>query len=69
MAATQFYMESPPLFEWFGLRSPVPIIADVSIGDNMADMEEIKGSQPVQPSWYQPWEDDRPDAFMFARGL
>lgn len=68
-AAVQFYMESPPLRQWFGLNSPVPILADVSIGDNLADMDEIKDCVPYQPSWYQPWEDGRPDAYLFARSL
>ena len=61
MAAVKFYMETNPLDEWFGLAPPLPILADASLGPNMADMEEIKGLEAWQPDWYQPWEDGRAD--------
>jgi len=39
----KWYMESTPLYKWFDLRLPVPIIADVSFGINGASMNEMKG--------------------------
>jgi uracil-DNA glycosylase family 4 len=66
-AAIQFYMETPPLYEWFGLTPPIPIISDVALGDNLGDMEELEHSRPWQPDWYQPWEDEREDAFLYVR--
>jgi hypothetical protein len=39
----KWYMESTPLYKWFGMRLPVPIIADVSFGINGASMNEMKG--------------------------
>jgi DNA polymerase I-like protein with 3'-5' exonuclease and polymerase domains len=35
------YMETNPLKEWFGFTPPIPIIADVSIGMNLAKMIEL----------------------------
>ena len=37
------YMESVPIKEWFGIDMKVPILADVSFGENMGDTHELKG--------------------------
>ena len=50
----QFFMQNQPLFEWFNLRCPIPIVADVSIGTNLADEKEQKGLVATAPSWYVP---------------
>jgi DNA polymerase I-like protein with 3'-5' exonuclease and polymerase domains len=39
------YMETNPLEEWFGLKLPIPIEADVSIGYNLSEMHELS------PKW------------------
>lgn len=36
------YMESNPLKEWFDFTSPIPIIADIKMGHNLAKMTELK---------------------------
>ncbi len=51
--AVKFYMESPPLKEWFGLTPPIPIIADVAFGKNLADMEKAKGLKAKAPCWFR----------------
>jgi DNA polymerase I-like protein with 3'-5' exonuclease and polymerase domains len=56
-AALKFYMESPPLEEWFGLKAPFPIVSDVSKGVNLGEMEEMKGLQAKAPSWYRSGEE------------
>lgn len=38
------YMETNPLKEWFGFTPPIPIVADVSIGMNLAKMIELEKS-------------------------
>lgn len=40
--AVKKYMESNPLEKWFGFKSPIPIVAEVSLGKNLAKMTEIK---------------------------
>lgn len=40
--AVKHYMETNPLKEWFGFDPPIPIIADVSIGKNLAKMIELE---------------------------
>lgn len=51
-AALKFYMESPPLEDWFGIVAPFPIVSDVSRGMNLGEMKEIEGLQAKRPSWY-----------------
>lgn len=53
-SAVKFYLESPPLKEWFGLDLPVPIVADVSVGTNLGTMDELDGVKSVAPEWYRP---------------
>ena len=47
----RYYMESNPLDEWFGLRLPVPILADASIGPRLSDMDEVH-VDAVCPVWF-----------------
>ncbi len=51
--AIKWYMESPPLEEWFDITPIVPIVADVSIGDDLGTMDERGDIQAVRPSWAQ----------------
>jgi DNA polymerase I-like protein with 3'-5' exonuclease and polymerase domains len=37
------YMESNRIEEWFGTKLKVPIIADVSFGENLGEVNEMKG--------------------------
>lgn len=50
-AYIRYYMESNPLDEWFGLRLPVPILADASIGPRLSDMDEVH-VDAVCPVWF-----------------
>lgn len=46
MEAARFvrgYMESNPLEKWFGFVSPIPMPAEVSLGETLAYMEEVPG--------------------------
>tara|TARA_R100000808_G_scaffold512_2_gene2688 strand:+ start:6895 stop:9777 length:2883 start_codon:yes stop_codon:yes gene_type:complete len=51
--SVKYYMENPPLMEWFGIESPFPMIADVSVGSNLGDMDEIEVEEAVKPSWFE----------------
>lgn len=55
-SALKFYMESPPLEEWFGIAAPFPIVSDVSTGMNLGSMSEIEGIEAKQPDWYRSGE-------------
>lgn len=52
-SAIKYYMENPPLKSWFSLACPFPLVADVSIGDNLGEMEELHGIEAKRPSWFQ----------------
>ena len=45
----KWYMETNPLEEWFDLRLPCPIIADVSFGLNFGDTYEMEGLTLYEP--------------------
>lgn len=55
-SALKFYMETPPLKNWFGLSTPLPIKADVCIGSNLAEMEDRPDIDSIQPDWYRAGE-------------
>jgi DNA polymerase I-like protein with 3'-5' exonuclease and polymerase domains len=44
-------MQNQPLKEKFGLTLKVPVVADVSVGKSLAEMEEQPDIQPVRPPW------------------
>lgn len=54
-SALKYYMQSPPLQEWFGITPPFPILSDVSRGPNLGEMEEIE-AEAIPPSWYRAGE-------------
>ena len=59
-AAVKFFMQSTPFREQFNCNPPLPIMADVSIGDNLAEMVEMEGEHAIEachPFWYS-YEDD-----------
>lgn len=58
MGWIKFYMESPPLKQWFNLNPPVPIVTDLARGYNLGEMEKCKGVKAVAPDWYMPEHDD-----------
>jgi uracil-DNA glycosylase family 4 len=43
-------MQTPPLEEWFGIKSPIPILADVSVGTSLGATEELDVAAAA-PSW------------------
>lgn len=49
-AGIRWHMENPPLWEWFNLQLPLPIVADVSQGTNLGNMEKIH-VEAAKPSW------------------
>jgi DNA polymerase I-like protein with 3'-5' exonuclease and polymerase domains len=56
-SAIKYYMENPPLKEWFGITPPFPLSADVSIGDNLGEMKELEGVVAKKPDWYRSGEE------------
>jgi DNA polymerase I-like protein with 3'-5' exonuclease and polymerase domains/uracil-DNA glycosylase len=59
-------MENPPLEEWFGIRAPLPFVADPEFGPNLATTTEVSRSDIdiVQPEWWNVNEDEAYEAFM-----
>jgi DNA polymerase-1 len=47
----RFYMENPPLQKWFNTSLPIPLVADVKYGENLADLKKLK-VQPAKPEWF-----------------
>jgi uracil-DNA glycosylase family 4 len=50
----KWYMETNPLEEWFGVRLPCPIVADVSFGLNFGDTFEMEGLTLEDPYDFTP---------------
>lgn len=61
----RWYMENNPLGDWFGLNLPVPIVADVSIGDRLSSMEEVRVPSTC-PTWFNP-EADRTATYIMRQ--
>jgi hypothetical protein len=52
-SVVKWYMQNPPLKEWFGIDFGVPLVADIGIGDNYADIEELPSDLPeIIPDFY-----------------
>jgi DNA polymerase I-like protein with 3'-5' exonuclease and polymerase domains len=62
-SAVRFYMENNPLERWYGLQLPLPIVSDVSVGDRLSEMEEVK-MPSVAPAWYNAEADLEPNYVM-----
>lgn len=63
----KWYMESNPLEEWFGLRMPCPIVADVSFGENFGDTFEMEGlvlDQPYDFTRFETSDDGGPTIYV-----
>ena len=63
----KWYMESNPLEEWFGLRMPCPIVADVSFGENFGDTFEMEGlvlDQPYDFTRFKTSDDGGPNIYV-----
>lgn len=56
----KFYMESPPLKQWFNITPPLPIVADIKMGKNLGKLEDVKGVKAKAPKFYNPKWDDLP---------
>lgn len=52
-SAMVWYMENVPFEKWFGIRPPLPIVADVSTGINLDAMKKRKDLKAVRPAWEQ----------------
>ncbi len=50
-SALRWCMQNPPLEEWFGITSPVPITSDVEMGENAGAMEEVD-IEARRPEWW-----------------
>lgn len=53
----KWYMETPPLEEWFGIKAPLPITAEPDLGPDLSAMEERPDIPAVRPKWAQPHRD------------
>jgi len=57
MQALKWYLQTPPLEQMFGITPPLPLLSDVSMGPNLADMDEMNGEdgrldiQAIRPDW------------------
>lgn len=52
LSAMKWYMQNPPLREWFGIKEPpLPIIADASFGEDLGNVKEVH-LEAVKPSFY-----------------
>ncbi len=58
-SALKWCMESVPLEEWFGAAPPIPIVADVEVGDDGGSMQKRSDTVAVKPEW---WNDDEAQA-------
>ena len=62
-SALRFYMQSIPFEDWFGITPPLPIVADVSIGETtLASVEERPDIEAKKPKWFRPELDATPVA-------
>lgn len=52
MSAAKFYMESNPSEAMFGLKLPIPILADVEAGLNLGELKKQKHVVSIAPEWY-----------------
>ena len=51
MSSIRWMLENPPLEDWFDIEAPLPIVADVSVGPNLGEMEEVEVPS-VCPAWF-----------------
>lgn len=65
-SAMRFYMENNPLKAWFDLELPLPIVADVSTGKNLRDVEEVK-TESRAPEWWNQQADEEPPRYIYQR--
>jgi len=49
--ALKWYMQTPPLLEWFSIEPPMDIVSDVSIGYNLQELEERPDVEAIRPEW------------------
>jgi len=49
-SALRWFMQTPPLWEWFNIESPIPLVSDVCIGNSLADLEEVD-IDAAEPEW------------------
>ena len=49
----KFYMESVPDERWFGIKPPLPLLADAEISiSNLCDVKELPNIKAKAPDWY-----------------
>lgn len=51
MHSIKWILENLPLLEWFDLDAPLPILADVSCGASLGDLEERPDISGTRPLW------------------
>jgi hypothetical protein len=69
-AYLKWAMETPPLQRWFGIESPIPILAecDIATGETSASLVERPDIAAIKPDWWQENEDEQIQLFV-SRGL
>lgn len=51
MQSIKWCLQNVPLQEWFGITSPIPLLADVSCGPSLGEVEERADIAEVRPLW------------------
>lgn len=54
----KWIMENNPLEALFGVRLPLPIISDVSVGRRLSEMEEMDDVVAIRPEWHNQAADE-----------
>lgn len=49
--AVKYYMENVPLKKVWGIESPVPLVADMAWGENLAEENKMKEVEAHKPTW------------------
>jgi DNA polymerase-1 len=49
--AVKYYMENVPLKKVWGIESPVPLVADMAWGENLAEENKMKDTEAQKPKW------------------
>lgn len=63
----KWVMQNPPLFDWFDIEPPLPILSDLEFGGSLGTMEEQKGYEGIKPPWWNDDEDAAREAFYATR--
>jgi len=64
------YLETVPLYDLFGFTPTVPIVADVSLGNNFGEMHELEGLELAKPYDYtQLWNAEKEEGIRLPHQI